>query len=188
MCRRKTPIPKSVTARKREIAQTIAAEPGARRPLRAEHLRYIRQEAAESKKKKLENFRHRTEEALQVFDDAAVMVRFADILASRGGAFMQKQLIEQIISRLRDGRASSKSSIIGIDLAKLPGFCALRQNFQKCRETLIKAYESGVQRIEQEVDDFVDDVYLGTMPEDCAAKLREFKESPLPDLPEPAVV
>jgi len=156
--------------------------------LRTEHLRYIRREAAAAKAQKLQDFRAKTEAALQVFDDTAVMVRFADILSSRGGAYIQKQLIDLIIGRLRDGRTSAKHNVIGIDLSKIPEFIALRSNFQKSRDALNEAYEAGVQKIEQSISDVVDGVYLDSMPDECAEKVRLLRELPIPGLPQPAVV
>jgi len=162
---------------------TVAREA---KKLRTEHLRYIRREAEATKIQKLKDFKKQTDAALQVFNDSAVMVRFADVLAYRSS--VQKQLMEQIIGRLRDGHTSAKHSVIGIDLSKIPEFVALRADFQKSRDALNEAYEAGVQEIEQSISAFVDGVYLDSMPEEFAEKVKALRELPIPGLPQPAVV
>ena len=156
--------------------------------LSVEHLRYIRREAGAIQKQKIEELRERVDAALQVFDDHAVMQRFAEMLHGTAGKEILKQINLQLLDRLRSGRLSAAHNVVGLDLSKISAFNKLRDDFQKAREALNDAFDTGVEKIESEVTSAIGSAYLDSMPEDVAARLQALRDIKMPDLPLPAVI
>ena len=125
---------------------------------------------------------------MQVFDDHAVMQRFAEMLHGTAGKEILKQINLQLLDRLRSGRLSAAHNVVGLDLSKISAFNKLRDDFQKAREALNDAFDTGVGKIESEVAAAIGSAYLDSMPDDVAARLQALRDIKMPDLPLPAVI